>query len=269
MVGVGGGAIGIVGVIFALLLGVNPFEGGGGFGIETPGLDGTSGGAPSELAGASCKEGASRVEVFSACVFEDAQRTWSRLFEASGQRYRPSTFVLYTSQVSTSCGTGTSAAGPFYCPTDEKVYLDTSFFEELRSRFGAGGDFAAAYVIAHEVGHHVQTVVGTNDEVQRAQNSKPDDANELSVRLELQADCYSGVWAHAAQAAGSIRLEPGDTEEALNAAGAIGDDRLQRQAGKRVNPESFTHGSSEDRVRWLNRGLKNGNPADCDTFGSG
>jgi len=206
--------------------------------------------------------------VFATCAFNDVQATWRDLFTRAGQDYRPTTLVLYSGQTTTGCGVGSSAAGPFYCPADEKVYLDTTFFTELRTKLGAGGDFAQAYVVAHEVGHHVQTVLGTSAQVDRARQKKPSQAAELSVRLELQADCYSGVWANAAQKAGSITLDPSDIPEAVNAAGQIGDDRLQKGAGRRVDPESFTHGSAEQRQTWLQRGLSSGDPASCDTFKS-
>jgi uncharacterized protein len=267
----GGGILGLIGVVVTLLLGGNPLGGGGGgFAIDTPGFQApASPGAQSDLAGRSCAEGTGpqgRVDVFATCAFNDAQRTWQQLFADAGRRYQPATLVLYTGQTSTGCGVGSSAAGPFYCPADGRVYLDLSFFQQLRDQLGAPGDFAQAYVIAHEVGHHVQNVLGTSEQVRRLQQRDPGDENELSVRLELQADCYAGVWANAAQRAGTIRLEEGDTAEAIRAAGQIGDDRLQRQAGRRVDPESFTHGSSEDRQRWLDRGLRTGDPGSCDTF---
>jgi predicted metalloprotease len=174
--------------------------------------------------------------------------------------------VLFRDRVSTACGGASSAVGPFYCPGDQRVYLDLSFERELTGKLQAGGDFAWAYVIAHEMGHHVQQQLGTSDEVDRQRHDHPGDANALSVRLELQADCYAGVWAHTVYTSGD--LQAGDVAEALDAASAVGDDRLQRRAGGSVNPDSFTHGTSEQRVRWFNRGRERGEPADCDTFGA-
>ena len=172
--------------------------------------------------------------------------------------------MLYRDAVSTGCGNASSAVGPFYCPADQRVYLDLSFYGDMERQLGAPGDFAWAYVIAHEVGHHVQQQLGTSDEVERLRREQPDEANALSVRLELQADCYAGVWAHSVYAAGD--LEKGDVSEATRASAAVGDDRLQRQATGRVNPDSFTHGSSEQRTAWFDRGRESGDPADCDTF---
>jgi predicted metalloprotease len=180
--------------------------------------------------------------------------------------YEAPVLVLFSDATSTACGLGESAMGPFYCPGDRKVYLDTSFFEELDRRFGAPGDFAQAYVIAHEIGHHVQNLLGLSSRVQRArQQASATEGNQLSVRLELQADCYAGVWGH--YASQHDLLDPGDAEEGLRAAASIGDDRLQRQGQGRVVPESFTHGSSEQRVEWLRRGLESGQIDSCDTFG--
>ena len=271
MIAGGGGILGLIGVVVALLLGGNPLSGGGGgFGIEDPGF----GAAPAqtgskELAGQRCKASSGPngdINVFAVCAFNDAQAAWRQIFEEAGQRYTPATLVLYSGQTQTGCGVGSSAAGPFYCPADSRVYLDTTFFDELKRSLGAPGDFAQAYVIAHEVGHHVQNVLGTNKQVANAVQKKPSRENELSVRTELQADCYSGVWANVSQRAGSIRLAPDDPEEAIRAAGQIGDDSLQKSAGRQVNPESFTHGSAEQRVRWLRKGLESGDPGDCDTF---
>ena len=181
-----------------------------------------------------------------------------------GERYQPPVLVLFNEMVQSACGSASSATGPFYCPGDRKVYLDLSFFRELDENFGAQ-DFAQAYVVAHEVGHHVQNVLGVNAQVSRLQQqASRADANALSVRLELQADCYAGVWGH--YAARQDMLDPGDVDEGLRAAAAIGDDRLQRQSQGRVVPESFTHGSSEQRAQWLRQGLSNGRIEDCDTF---
>jgi predicted metalloprotease len=195
-------------------------------------------------------------------VLAETEETWGRLL---GGKYQPTTLVMYSGMTPTACGNGQAAMGPFYCPEDNKVYLDLSFFDELDQRFGAPGDFAQAYVIAHEVGHHVQNLLGEAQQVHAAQQrSSEAEANRLSVMLELQADCYAGVWA--ADAAPRLKLDPGDVEEALRAATAIGDDRLQRQAQGVVVPDSFTHGSSEQRVRWLKRGMETGDPGACDTF---
>jgi len=192
-------------------------------------------------------------------VLGSTERVWGDVFKRSGRECRAPTLVLYDRQVRSGCGVAQSAMGPFYCPNDEKLYVDLTFFRELQQRFKAPGDFAQAYVIAHEVGHHVQKLTGTMKRMEGAHS------NQDSVRLELQADCYAGVWGHAA---GTLnQLDPGDAQEALNAAVAIGDDRLQQQARGRVVPEAFTHGSSAQRVQWLKRGLESGNPRDCDTFG--
>jgi hypothetical protein len=196
---------------------------------------------------------------------QDTEDTWTSIFRNSGQRYEEPTLVLFSGATNTACGLGESAMGPFYCPGDRQVYLDTSFFEELDQRFGAPGDFAQAYVIAHEIGHHVQNLLGLSERVQNArQRVGRAEGNALSVRLELQADCYAGVWGH--YAAQHDLLQPGDAEEGLRAAASIGDDRLQRQGQGRVVPESFTHGSSEQRVSWLKRGLESGQIDSCDTF---
>jgi predicted metalloprotease len=205
-------------------------------------------------------------------VLAYTEDTWSEIFAASGRTYQPATMVLYTDVVNSACGFNTAATGPFYCPLDANVYLDVGFFEEL-ARMGGSGDFAQAYVLAHEVGHHVQNLLGTSEAVQRAQRASRSraDANALSVLLELQADCYAGVWAHHANARelreqGVPLLEQGDLEEGLRTAAAIGDDRLLRSAGRRVSPESFTHGTSEQRTEWLGIGLRTGSVDACDTF---
>jgi predicted metalloprotease len=204
------------------------------------------------------------VGAFVDAVGDDVQVTWTDLFERAGKTYEPTSIVLFTGSTQSACGTASRATGPFYCPADRLVYLDTSFFKELEQRFGAPGDFAEAYVIAHEIAHHVQTLLGINAQVQRQTRDDPSLANELSVRLELQADCFAGVWGRAAQAAGI--LEPGDIEEGLNAASAIGDDRIMESTGGRIDPESFTHGTSEQRATWLRTGIQLGNPDACDTF---
>ena len=193
---------------------------------------------------------------FVAKVLGSTEVVWGRIFQQSNNQYRPPTLVLYEGQVASACGRGQSASGPFYCNGDEKLYIDLAFFRDLQTRFGAPGDFAQAYVIAHEVGHHIQQLTGTLQ--------KLDGSNGTSVRMELQADCYAGVWGH--HAGTMNQLGSGDIAEALSAATAIGDDRLQQQSQGRIVPESFTHGSSEQRVRWFERGMESGRPQDCDTF---
>ena len=196
-------------------------------------------------------------------VLGSTEDVWSKLFQGSRVPYHPPTLVLYDGAVRSACGMGQAAMGPFYCPNDEKLYIDLAFFRDLQSRFRAPGDFAQAYVIAHEVGHHVQKLAGRLQQLEQGGRG----SNQMSVRMELQADCYAGVWGHYA---GTMnQLDPGDIAEALNAATAIGDDRLQKQTQGRVVPESFTHGSSEQRVRWFKRGIDSGNPKDCDTFQAG
>jgi predicted metalloprotease len=198
-------------------------------------------------------------------VLGSTEDVWSRIFRQSNSQYRPPTLVLYDGQVSSACGLGQAAMGPFYCPGDEKLYIDLSFFRDLQTRFGAPGDFAQAYVIAHEVAHHVQKLTGAFNRMESARaRGSQSEANQMSVRTELQADCYAGIWGYHAGAMN--QLEPGDIAEALNAATAIGDDRLQKQGQGRVVPESFTHGSSEQRMRWFKRGFDSGRPQDCDTF---
>ncbi|MGH3372713.1 MAG: KPN_02809 family neutral zinc metallopeptidase [Nocardioidaceae bacterium] len=202
---------------------------------------------------------------FSVYVFEDAQDAWAGVFRRDGNRYRNAQLVLYSGAVQTEgCGGATSAVGPFYCPADGRVYLDLSFYGDMRSELGAPGDFAWAYVIAHEIGHHVQNETGTSDEVHRLQNESPGEANELSVRLELQADCYAGVWGSTVFEQGD--LERGDLSEAFTATAAIGDDRLQRQATGSIDPDSFTHGTSEQRRSWFTTGYESGDAGACDTF---
>jgi predicted metalloprotease len=203
--------------------------------------------------------------VFMSAVLGDTEDTWNRLFAAQGRDYQEPVLVLFENQVQSNCGFASSQVGPFYCPNDHKVYLDLSFFRDLDRRFGAPGDFAQAYVVAHEVGHHVQTLLGISARVHQArQRMSEAEGNALSVRQELQADCFAGVWGHHAER--RQLLQQGDVEEGLAAAAAIGDDRLQRQAQGRVAPESFTHGTSEQRVRWLTHGLRTGDPNQCDTL---
>ena len=198
-------------------------------------------------------------------VLGSTEKVWGTIFQQSGSKYRPPTLVLYEGQVRAACGVAQSAMGPFYCPNDEKLYIDLAFFRELEARFHAPGDFAQAYVIAHEVGHHVQKLSGTFQQMETArERASRAEVNRISVRMELQADCYAGVWGH--DAGMMNQLDSGDLAEALNAATAIGDDRLQKQSQGRVVPEGFTHGTSEQRVRWFKRGMESGRPKDCDTF---
>jgi predicted metalloprotease len=202
---------------------------------------------------------------FVSVVLKDTEDTFGEIFQQAGSTYQKPTLVLFSDATQSACGLGQAAMGPFYCPGDQKVYIDLSFFRDLDERFGAPGDFAQAYVVAHEVGHHIQTLTGVSEKVNAARERGGEaQANQLSVRQELQADCYAGVWGNHAAARGL--LEPGDAEEGLRAAAAIGDDRLQKQSQGRVVPESFTHGSSEQRVSWLKRGLESGQIQSCDTF---
>ncbi len=203
---------------------------------------------------------------FVSFVLDDVQKTWGQVFAEAQQPYPHAKLVLFSDVISSGCGYAEGASGPFYCPEDEKVYIDLSFYDELQTRFGAPGEFAQAYVIAHEVGHHVQHLLGVDAKVRQAQGRDPSRANDLSVRLELQADCLAGVWGYSTERRDI--LEAGDVESGLAAAAAVGDDRLQRQAGRRVNPESWTHGSSEQRVAWFRRGFSSGRIDACDTFAS-
>ena len=201
--------------------------------------------------------------LFSCRVLKSTELTWGAIFQQQGEQYRAPRLEFYTGGAQSGCGYSSSAVGPYYCPRDEKVYLDTSFFDELANRFGAKGDFAQAYVIAHEIGHHIQKLTGIADKVAREQAQTNDvGGNKLSVRMELQADCYAGVWA----AHNKDRLEPGDVEEGMRAAQAVGDDTLQQETQGRVVPDAFTHGTSAQRMKWLRTGLDSGNPAACDTF---
>ena len=227
-------------------------------------LGGGGGGPVTTQAPAAASPQEEQMVEFVNFINNDTQELWAKQFSASGQSYQPAKLVLFRDSTSSRCGYGAAAMGPFYCPGDQKAYIDLSFYEELKRRFGAPGDFAQAYVLAHEIGHHVQHQLGIDQSVRQAQESNPRQANELSVRMELQADCFAGVWGHSA--AQRNLLETGDVEEALTAASAIGDDRIQQQAGASVNPETWTHGSSSQRVEWFRVGLESGNPERCDTF---
>ena len=258
----GAGGLGAIGLVVFLLIQMIGGGGGAGFSVDDPFGAGIN--SP-EYAEIPPEQDPDRdLKDFSAYVFDNAQRSWEDTFERSGESYERAKLVLFSGGVSTGCGSASSAVGPFYCPADQRVYLDLSFYRDMERELGAEGDFAWAYVIAHEVGHHVQTLLGTSNEVRRLEQEDPDEANELSVRLELQADCYAGVWSHSVRAAGD--LERGDLEEALGAAEAVGDDRLQQRAGGGVNPDSFTHGTSEQRADWFAQGDEAGEPSACDTF---
>ena len=210
--------------------------------------------------------GHDRTRQFVAVVLADTEDVWRQVFESSGKTYVEPKLVLYTGQIASACGLASAASGPFYCPNDQKVYLDLSFFEEMRARFNAPGEFADAYVVAHEIGHHVQNSLGILKTAKSEEaSSDRRGANAISVRVELQADCLAGFWAHRADRTKHI-IEQGDVEAAMNAAGAVGDDRLQRQSRGTVVPDSFTHGSSAQRVRWFKRGLESGDTRQCDTF---
>ena len=260
--GMGGGRLGMgiggtaVLLVLSLLFGRNLFE-------EVPATTGTSSGT---LAPADSAREEPQVR-FVSFVLDDAQQVWSNVLPKYGTQYRPAKLVLFRGATETACGVGQSAMGPFYCPLDEKVYIDLSFYDELQSKFGASGDFAQAYVIAHELGHHVQHVLGTDQQVRRAQQGDPSSANQYSVRLELQADCYAGVWGRSTQQ--RDKLDQGDIEEGMNAAASVGDDRILAQSGRRVSTESFTHGSSQQRMTWFRRGFESGDPRQCDTFAGG
>jgi predicted metalloprotease len=263
MSGVGVGGLGIGGLLVLLLL--SWFTG-----VDFLSLFGGAGGGPvpTESVGTGGKVAASpeeeRLVDMVDAVVDDAQNTWTQVL---GGRYQRTTAVLFRDAIQSACGFAQAATGPFYCPADHKVYLDLGFFSELHRKLGAPGDFAQAYVLAHELGHHVQTILGVESQVRRRQSADPSVANALSVRMELQADCFAGVWGyHANREPGGVDLDPGDVDEGLRAAAAIGDDRLQRMQGGRVAPERFTHGTSEQRAQWLRRGLESGDPDNCDTF---
>jgi predicted metalloprotease len=267
----GGGRLGIGAVVVALVasyfLGVNPLTvlqllSGGGAGN----LSGNGTTAPSSTNPSATPPANDEQTRFVRTVLADTEDVWQALFKEAGGQYRDPKLVLFRGAVATACGQGQSATGPFYCPGDQKVYIDLDFYDVLRDRLGAPGDFAQAYVIAHEVGHHVQNLLGTSAKVE-AMRSRVSETqyNALSVRLELQADCYAGVWANHAQRARQI-IEAGDVDEALNAASQIGDDTLQRNASGHVSPETFTHGTSAQRVRWFKRGIESGDLQQCDTF---
>jgi hypothetical protein len=255
---------GIIGLLVFLVTAVLGGGGGGGLGSTLDQLPGAvpEGSSSDQVADEAQQEDAEFVRFLT----EDTQAVWATEFERADRQYDYARLNMFTGQVNTACGPATSAVGPFYCPADGEVYIDLDFFRELSDRFGAPGDFAQAYVIAHEMGHHVQNLLGISDDVRQRQRAagSESEANQLSVMLELQADCLAGVWAHSVYARGD--LEPGDVEEGLAAAEAVGDDRIQEQAGMTVSPETWTHGSSAERQEWFNRGFESGDSSDCDTF---
>jgi len=258
---VGGGIGTVLLVLVALYFGIDPSIILDQSQMTVPGTS-----APSQSEPYSASPEEKRLAEFVSVVLADTEDTWQTLFRGMGKTYEEPKLVLFSGAVESACGTASTAVGPFYCPMDQKVYIDLRFYNDLKNRFGAPGDFAQAYVIAHEVGHHVQNLLGIAEKVQSLRSrSNETEANKLSVMMELQADCLAGVWAHHADRARKI-LEQGDIEEALNAASSIGDDRMQRQARGHVTPDSFTHGSSAQRVRWFKRGIETGNVGQCNTF---
>lgn len=259
----GGGGIGrglgiggtVVVLALSLITGRNLFSD---LGVE-PGV----GGGSATLSPADSAREETQVQ-FVSFVLDDVQNTWASVMQKAGEQYAPAKLVLFRNGTQSGCGAAQSAMGPFYCPLDEKVYIDLGFYDELKTKFGASGDFAQAYVLAHELGHHIQHLTGTDQEVRQAQQSNPGEANQLSVRLELQADCYAGVWASSTQRRNM--LQEGDVQEAMTAASSVGDDRILAKSGRSVNVDSFTHGSAEQRMTWFKRGFDSGDPRSCNTF---
>ena len=261
----GGG--GIVGVIIAVVLYFLVIQGGGGGGFDVPGPSSAFPQVPQTGSGQDSvpqSPSEDREVQFVSFVLDDAQGFWKQQFAAAGKPYQQAKLVLFRNQVNSGCGLASSDTGPFYCPLDQKVYIDLGFFDELNRRFKAPGDFAQAYVLAHEIGHHVQQQLGIEGKVRQQSQDNPSDANALSVRLELQADCFAGVWARSTYDRGI--LESGDLQEGLTAAAAVGDDRIQQQAQGRIDPETFTHGTSKQRAHWLQTGFDSGKLESCDTF---
>jgi predicted metalloprotease len=234
------------------------------FSVVDPGSNATTQVAPAQDPEATARGAAERdLERVAVGSFNDVQRVWTKVLSSSGAEYRDAKLVLFWDEIRSGCGAAAAEMGPFYCPVDERVYIDLGFYRDLSGRFGAPGDFAQAYVIAHEVGHHVQTLLGITERAQAAQRRDPAARNLVSVRVELQADCFAGVWGHSA--AQRNILDPGDVEDGLRAAAAVGDDHIQRMAGRRVSPDSFTHGSAADRSRWFRRGFEAGSIEACNT----
>jgi uncharacterized protein len=262
-----GGGIGTIIIAIVLFLLIRGCGGGDDGGFNVPGLPADPTQVPEQDTGSETPEGAPQNDKqaqFAEFVVGDAQDFWSQQLQASGNQFDRANLVLFTSAVNSGCGQASAATGPFYCPLDQKAYVDLSFFEELNRRFKAPGDFAQAYVLAHEIGHHVQQELGIEQKVRDQSQTNPDDANELSIRLELQADCFAGLWGRSAYDRGA--LEDGDLEEGIAAAEAVGDDRIQEQTQGRIDPESWTHGSSEQRIKWFRAGFDSGDIKACDTF---
>ena len=256
----GGGVVGVIATVLILLLG------GGGYNVDSPFERFPAQEQPGGNVGAleNAPDAESELVDFVSFVIGDLQRFWATEFQEAGRAYDRTQLVLFRQGVDTGCGPGSAQTGPFYCPVDRKVYIDLGFFRDLSDRFNAPGDFAQAYVLAHEVGHHIQTLTGVNQQVDAASRENPDQRNALSVRMELQADCLAGVWAHSTYERGL--LEQGDLEEGLNAAASVGDDRIQAETTGRISPENFTHGTAEQRAGWFKRGFDDGDASVCDTF---
>lgn len=258
---VGGGLVGVIVTVLILVLG-----GGGGYGVNSPFEPFPSQSQPAQNAPAmdTAPDAESQLLDFLSFVVGDLQKFWAADFQKAGRAFEPTKLVVFSGQTDTGCGPGSAATGPFYCPLDRRIYVDPGFFRELANRFQAPGDFAQAYVLAHEYGHHVQTLTGVTQQVDTASRENPDQRNALSVRVELQADCLAGVWAHSTFERGL--LEQGDLEEGLTAAASVGDDRIQAATQGRISPETFTHGTAEQRASWFKRGFDNGDATACDTF---
>ena len=278
--GGGGGGLGIIGVVVLLVISlvtgrnyIGAYLSGGGGGGAAPSSESRQAGQRNGQYGPGAGQGNGAVQTADrdaqlvSFVLDDVQKTWTGIFATKGARYRHAKLVLFRDRTYSGCGTAQAATGPFYCPADEKVYIDLGFWDELKRMGGNTGEFAQAYVIAHELGHHVQNLLGTEAKVHRLQGEDPGQAKHLSVGLELQADCYAGVWGHSTEQRGLVK--EADVEGALKAAAAVGDDHLQRMSGRAVSPESWTHGSSAQRVMWFKRGLETGDAGACNTFGGG
>ena len=256
---VGGGVVGIVVTVLILLLG-----GGSGYNVNSPFEQFPAQAQPADGALENAPDAENELIDFLSFVVGDLQQFWAADFQKAGRTFERTQLVVFRDGVDTGCGQASSQTGPFYCPLDRKMYLDLGFFRDLASRFNAPGDFAQAYVVAHEIGHHVQTLTGINQQVSEASAENPDQRNQLSVRMELQADCLAGVWAHSTYERGL--LEEGDLEEGLTAAASVGDDRIQAEATGRISPETFTHGTAEQRASWFKKGFDQGDASACDTF---
>lgn len=272
-IGVGAGGLGVVVLIIALVLGIDPstLTGGAAQQITTQNTTTSTAPASGELA-ARCSNAEAintQDDCFILKTFNETNEVWTQEFAQNGQQYRQPRLVYFSGSVQTGgCGSATSAAGPFYCPADQRVYIDLDFLNELQRNYGAKGRYAQAYIIAHEVGHHIQNITGVEKQVRQLQQRNPRQANALSVKMELQADCLAGVWGRLANDNGNVQISQADYNQALNAAAAVGDDAIMSGAGMRVNPEKFTHGTSAQRQQWFDRGYSEGNMAACDTFSS-